>query len=971
MDEVRQRSKGWAVFSHLDLPKAYNLLWVDPAQRHLLAFTHGGRIYQFNKMPFGVATASEVLQRTVAAVLKDLGPSEVVVYADDILIGGSTERECFDRTLRVLAALAAHTIPVNLDKSTLGSANIAFLGWKLSLNRMEKDDKAAEAVAQMARPVTKSQLQSWYGSINRFREFVPKMGELLAEITDALSDQAPPTIRWTTSMNSAFVEMRQIVVRQIHLTTPSPAAALRITTDASLVGMGATLECLEPKQREWKLVSTWSRKLIPAERRYTTTKREALALVEGVEAFASWITGKTVEVKFDHQALDFILKSPENPMAYRYADRLLRFSCNFEYQKGSLMGLADLLSRLFDDANKEKSPQVGSLAKDEFPVPSADAWVKEIEETMFGWARQAEKDQQGRLKRNGRFIVPPSKVPAVLTFFHDHFGHGGQHACERLVAADLIWPKLRDDVAHWIASCEHCQVFFGNPPRMSGPVGAIAPRPSQSIWNVDEVQVTPDARVLLFTERFTRYVEASVIPDKSAASYLKALKEVFSRWPWPDKIVSDNGGMFTAKVVCDFLKSRNTMTATTSPYNPRANGMAERSNQTLLHKIRGLVSRSELELELPSILGVWRATPHAVTTVAPRDLMFAVESSDTFVKTTRRLEQNARTRNAEYAEKAVPFDVIEKGDRFLLFRSRLVSAPDKKVGRRWLGPFVATDVSPFQVQFALGGGEQRVSRHLVKRVISRRSCWPAQTIFAGSALQNPILGFGGGYDGAFRTTGSNQNAETERMVVGPDRDGSQRQNGPDGTVGVRQTRQMEEAGGKEGSGGMEVNGGMEGNGGVVGNSRRMEENSGMEGNGGTDEMGATEGVGGSETNSVQVDGTVSEPEAGAENTCPALLTGGMTSNQFDQTLRWPLQRLRDALVTDPSRKETFIRRLKEQALGASASMVAFISRLPQLNGQDLVDQVNDRLATMGAGNGGEDVVGRPRRRIPARESQPK
>ena len=81
----------------------------------------------------------------------------------------------------------------------------------------------------------------------------------------------------------------------------------RVTTDASGVGVGATFE-----QRiegiGWVPVSFWSRKLSEAERRYSATDQEWLAVVDAVtKQWRHWLRGRKFILRSDHGALKQLL----------------------------------------------------------------------------------------------------------------------------------------------------------------------------------------------------------------------------------------------------------------------------------------------------------------------------------------------------------------------------------------------------------------------------------------------------------------------------------------------------------------------------------------------------------------------------------------------------------------------------------------------------------------------------------------
>ena len=94
---------GGKKFSKLDLSHAYQQVLLEPESRKYVTInTHRG-LYQYNRLPFGVASAPAVFQQTMDKILEGL--PMVVVYIDDILITGRTDEEHLENLERVLARL--------------------------------------------------------------------------------------------------------------------------------------------------------------------------------------------------------------------------------------------------------------------------------------------------------------------------------------------------------------------------------------------------------------------------------------------------------------------------------------------------------------------------------------------------------------------------------------------------------------------------------------------------------------------------------------------------------------------------------------------------------------------------------------------------------------------------------------------------------------------------------------------------
>ena len=94
---------GGQKFSKLDLSHAYQQVLLEPTSRkYVTVNTHRG-LYQYNRLPFGVASAPAVFQQTMEKILQGL--PRVVVYIDDILVTGRNDEEHLQTLEQVLARL--------------------------------------------------------------------------------------------------------------------------------------------------------------------------------------------------------------------------------------------------------------------------------------------------------------------------------------------------------------------------------------------------------------------------------------------------------------------------------------------------------------------------------------------------------------------------------------------------------------------------------------------------------------------------------------------------------------------------------------------------------------------------------------------------------------------------------------------------------------------------------------------------
>ena len=94
---------GGQKFTKINLTQAYDQLTLDEKSRPYTTINTSKGLYQFKRMPFGVASATAIFQRTIETVLK--GVPYTVVRVDDILVTGRDDDEHLQNLDSVLQCL--------------------------------------------------------------------------------------------------------------------------------------------------------------------------------------------------------------------------------------------------------------------------------------------------------------------------------------------------------------------------------------------------------------------------------------------------------------------------------------------------------------------------------------------------------------------------------------------------------------------------------------------------------------------------------------------------------------------------------------------------------------------------------------------------------------------------------------------------------------------------------------------------
>ena len=115
-------------------------------------------------------------------------------------------------------------------------------------------------------------------------------------------------------------------------------------------------------------------------------------------------------------------------------------------------------------------------------------------------------------------------------------------------------------------------------------------------------------------------MEVEPVESATTKTTVEKLRKIFSTHGILEKLVSDNGSVFTSQEFTDFVKSNGIDHIKTAPYHPSSNGLAERTVQAL-KKGLSLAKQGTLTYRLTQVLFSYRITPHSTTGISPAELL--------------------------------------------------------------------------------------------------------------------------------------------------------------------------------------------------------------------------------------------------------------------------------------------------------------------------------------------------------------
>ena len=329
-------------FSKFDMCKGYWQLSVAIDDRPKTAFPTPLGLFQFCRLPFGLANAPATFARFMRKL--PLESVSALNFFDDILVATETWDQHLSSVGGLLDILERHGLTVKPSKVRAGFREIEFLGHIIKDGQIGPNVDLTAAIRDMTLPTTKKQVRAVLGLVGYYRKFVPNFSTLLKPLTDLTGNKQPTKIRWTAECSMALDKVKDILTRKPVLQLPDFDKRFIVRTDASDEGLGAIL--LQETDNEYLPVAYASKKLLDRETRYSTIEKECLAIVWALKKFSAYLYSKPFILQCDHKPLTYLRTSMyDNARLTRWTLLLQEYNFVVEHIAGRENSGADALSR--------------------------------------------------------------------------------------------------------------------------------------------------------------------------------------------------------------------------------------------------------------------------------------------------------------------------------------------------------------------------------------------------------------------------------------------------------------------------------------------------------------------------------------------------------------------------------------------------------------------------------------------------
>jgi hypothetical protein len=609
----------------------------------------------------GLCNSPDIFQEKIGNLMADL--EYVRTYIDDcLIITKGSWHDHLQKLEEVLRRLQDAGLKVNATKSFFGRPEVEYLGYWVTRDGIQPLPKKVDAIQAIAPPKTKKELRRFIGMCNFYRDMWQRRAEVLAPLAKLTSKTAK--WEWTIAHQEAFAKAKQIVSREVMLAFPDFSKPFDIHTDASHTQLGAVIS------QAGRPIAFYSRKLNPAQTRYTTTERELLAIVETLKEYRNILLGHTIRVYTDHQNLTYKNFTTERVMRWRLI--LEEYGPELIYTPGHTNTVADALSRLEIAAVQPTSTinlsfSALQLANAELlghDKTDALADVYPLSYKLLASLQANDSSLQQALLRpnspyslhpfrgggksydlityNDKIVIPKCLQRRTVEWYHGYLCHPGETRTEQTIRLHYYWPNMRETVHDVCTRCHTCQTCKKDPRKF----GQLPEKEAESEpwdilcidligpYTIHRKQHPKDPLILwalTMIDPATGWFEMREIPTKSADVIANVLEQAWlSRYPWPSKLIFDRGSEFKAEVAKMVKNDYGCKLSPITTRNPQANAIIERVHQTIGNMIRtfqlydndGIDDANPWAGILTAVMAAVRSTYNTTTQATPMQLVF-------------------------------------------------------------------------------------------------------------------------------------------------------------------------------------------------------------------------------------------------------------------------------------------------------------------------------------------------------------
>nr|GEV14845.1 reverse transcriptase domain-containing protein [Tanacetum cinerariifolium] len=419
------------------------------------------------------------------------------VFMDDFSIFGSSFESCLSRLDKMLQRCEDTKLCLNWEKSHFMVKEDIVLGRKILKNRIEVDKAKVDVITKLPHPTTVKGVRSFLGHAGFYRRFIKDFSKISRLMTHLLEKDTP--FIFSKDCIKAFQTLKQKLAEAPILIAPNWDLPFELMCDASDFAIGAVLG--KRYEKHFQPIHYASKSLTEAESKYTTTKKEMLAVL--------------LLQEFDFDVFD--TKRAENLAA----DHLSRLENPYE--------------NVLDPKEINETFPLETLSTVTFRGDSSAPWFADFANYHVVIRR----------------CVHGKEALDILKACHNgptRGHHGANLTAKKVFDSGFFWPTIYKDAHELVKNCDSCQQQGKISQRDETPLNSIQICEIFDVWGIDFMgpflSLRGNKYILVAVDYLSKWVKAKALPTNNAHVVCKFLKSLFARFGSPRAIINDRGTHF-------------------------------------------------------------------------------------------------------------------------------------------------------------------------------------------------------------------------------------------------------------------------------------------------------------------------------------------------------------------------------------------------------------------------------------------
>ena len=581
--------------STADLTSGFHQIGITPRASRYYAVTTRRGMYKPKCLTFGPKNGPTAQQRLMNRVTEGL--TNTTGLLDDTLIASNTFEEHLEDLERYFQRLRKYRLTIN-HKSVFIRPSVKFLGVIAHHLNIKPSPGKILKLRTHPMPQNKSEVKSFVAFVRWMQDFIPRCAERLKPITEMLKKKE--VFDWEKAgRKEAFLDIVTSLSEATSLYHPDHTEVMYLYTDYSNYGIaGLLVQMIEGKLRPIRCVS---RVLKAAERNYSTTEGEMLAIIFAIESLKFYLLGNPFILLIDHKPLlrirDLMIS---NSRIQRWSIRLTPFIFEVKYVPSDKQ-LADIPSRIGLQllqncygadrivlAQRKRqlhrvftSKEVRKYLREKITPSDISKSQGKIFRRFAKRFRLTDDDALEILKKGEwkHFVDEDERVDLLRET------HGEEHRnipeMMDLLTRKYYWPFMAKDVNRFVLqNCVDCMATS----RKNAEASRLRRSRLKAArfflhWHLDYLTLGRTERdyehVLLAVDIHSGFLQAFPVSKMSAAHVTQSLYYLLFTYGKFKSIQTDRASVFVEKGLQNLLELLSIKHWKPTPYNPESNGYIE------------------------------------------------------------------------------------------------------------------------------------------------------------------------------------------------------------------------------------------------------------------------------------------------------------------------------------------------------------------------------------------------------------